>query len=115
MKATCGSASSRSAAVHLLQLGASLETVRVSSNLILASGHGGPGNESTAVLLGAPNAENLLAAASAALVLGRVVSRPSDGRVTCDVGSKALSADVEAATQGASGRCRSTHTGADRD
>ncbi len=31
----------------------------------------------------------------AALVLGRVVSRPSDGRVTCDVGSKALSADVE--------------------
>lgn len=49
-----GSASSRSAAVHLLQQDGSLETVRVSSNLILASGHGGPGNESTAVLLGAP-------------------------------------------------------------
>jgi D-serine deaminase-like pyridoxal phosphate-dependent protein len=32
----------------------------------------------------------------AALVLGRVVSRPTAGRVTCDAGSKALSADVEA-------------------
>ncbi|MEZ6018459.1 MAG: alanine racemase [Planctomycetota bacterium] len=31
----------------------------------------------------------------AALVLGRVVSRPTASRVTCDVGSKALSADVD--------------------
>lgn len=31
----------------------------------------------------------------AALVLARVVSRPAAGRVTCDAGSKALSADVD--------------------